>query len=319
MGKKVNFQELKDILAASIYDASEGVKGIDFKKILPVKHILATLGLGIGGGALYAGVRDKINKNEGGARRRRNIAMYRDIESPLAGEEDAIDRNIYKNSSLAVDVPIALGSLGIPALVVAQDIKDAHQKKKLKKQRRDVGMLRDMVNDAYRQDMMEAYGIPDEQTLNSAVQELRNRVAEKNPGLLDKTSSISTPAALAAGSSLAFAGFLGSKIHADANDPRRRQQKEYLKQLDKLYRSRLNSPTVRQLPFSDEELLAMELYKQEKKGSKPAKKLTAPKSEGTKAVLESAPESDFEGSDEHGAGNSVDIDNPDIQNILKEL
>ena len=299
---------MAELLVRAINLVRNKAHNVKMQEVLPVTPLLAATGIGIGGGIAASAISAASSKK--GEKLRRNINLYRDIESPIAGEETAIDNNIDKTSSLAVDAPVVTAAIAIPGLMALAGIKDKIQKKKTDKGRKEVGMLRDEVNKAYREDMLKAYGMQNEGELKEALKNLRSRATE-----LDKVSvtiPLSATAATLAAGSLGLANFVKAKEKADREDPRRQQNKEYLKKLDRLYRERLVSPTIRELPFSDEELLAMELFKQEGGNKK------APKSEGPKAVLNEAPAPDFEPTPET-AKHEVDMDNEDIQSILKEL
>ena len=308
MPKQREVKSMTELLVRAINLMRDKAANVSIHDVLPVGPLLAATGIGVGGGIAASAIADASSNK--GAKLRRNINLYRDIESPIAGEETAIDNNIDKTSSLAVDIPVVAGSVAIPGLMALAGIKDKVQKKKTDKGRKEVGALRDEVNKAYREDMLKAYGIEDESELHDALASLRERASELNK--VSVTLPLSTTAAAIAAGSLGLANFVNSKDNADKNDPRRQQNKEYLKKLDRLYRERLVSPTIRELPFSDEELLAMELFKQEGRNRK------APKSEGPKAVLDEAPAPDFEPTPETDK-HEVDMDNEDIQSILKEL
>lgn len=258
---------------------------------------------GIGLGALISMLGD--NKDSA-AKKRRNIKLYQAIESPYASEEDVIDESLHKRSSLVspLDAAVYAGSATIPTYLAYDAIRNRGEKARTARGRHAVGELRDIVNEAYRKDMMKAYGIADEGELKSLVKELNDRANE-----LDKTSdelTLSIPAAVTGATALGLGSFLTMKNMADQSNPAIQQRKAYLDKLDKLYRERLVSPTINELPFSEDELMAMELKKQE--GGKRAPKVKEP------ALLEAdAPMND---SSSH---KTVDMDDPGVQSIIDDL
>ena len=277
---------------------------------VPVKEVAIASGAGVSAGLLAALLLNKAQKNNTRSVKD-NIKLYRAIESPIAGEESAIDDNIYKESSLAADLPIYGAAAAVPGYVALSAIRNSKERDEIDEERKEVGELRDVVNDAYREDMLKAYGIKDEKQLSDIVKDLKTRADS-----LDKEASaatdalavsipISKPAAIAGGATIGFGGLLSMKNVADRANPNRRQQKQYLDKLDRLYREQIASPTIRELPFTDEELLAMELYKQE--GNR-----KAPKAE-VKPLEVEEPQVIPEGAE------VVDMDDEDIKNIMGEL
>jgi len=264
-------------------------------EIFPTVPIVSSIGAGVGSGVLADILINEFKENKSD-RVKNNIKMYQAIESPSAGEETEIDKNIYKNSA-ALDIPMYAAAASVPAYLTYSAIKDKKQEDTLKGERREIGGMRDAVNDAYREDLLNAYGISSEDQLKAIVKDLRIRAGEAG---IDKKAfniPLSTPAAIAGASALGLAGFLTGKNYADEDNPNRKQNKEYLNKLDRLYRERLVSPTIKELPFTDEELIAMELYKREKGRKAPAK----------------TPEAIPVQTD------TVDMDDADIQSIIKEL
>jgi hypothetical protein len=304
-----------------VESVTDAIKRLVSEDLVPKKEMAlaagATLGTGILASILLA--RHKNKKRENTVKD--NIKLYQAIESPYVGEESVIDRNIFKEASMAADLPIYAASATIPAYLAVSTMKNQKEEENLDKGRREVGTLRDLINDAYRQDMLEAYGIDDPAMLDELVVELRQRA---NPELfkesMDKEAAmpltpISVPAALVGSSALGLGAFLLMKNRADAANPNRLQEKRYLDKLDRLYRERLVSPTIRELPFTDEELLALELYKQEKG----KKKKVAPKTDETPLPIE-VEEKPLPVEDVVPEGAEVvDMDDEDIQSILKEL
>ena len=180
------------------------------------------------------------------------------------------------------------------------------QQKKLGKSREEIQELRGLVDSAYRQDMLKAYGVEREEDLAALVEDLKSRAGLSDgmgktsapaPAPVPVPGGISNPAliALALGSG-ATAYMLGKNMMDDV-DPRRDQKKKYLKQLDRLYREKASMPTIGGLPMSDEELLALEMYRAEK-GKRKSKLLEEP---------EIAPASE------------KDMDSDDVKNILASL
>ena len=262
--------------------------------LFPTEPVLFATGAGVGGGILASRLMAK-NKEKKTDRVKDTIKLYQAIESPNAREESEIDRRLYKKSSLGYDLPIYAASAAVPSYLTYATMRDNKQEEAIKEDQEEVGVLRDTVNEAYRSDLLEAYGIADEEQLKSIVEDLRIQAGD-----LDKEAiqlPISTPAAVAAGSALGLSGFLLAKNMADKSNPTRLQQKDYINKLDRLYRERLVSPTIRELPFTDEELIAMELYKQEGKKKK------------VKQIELATP----------GDTEEINMDDADIQSIIKEL
>ena len=120
--------------------------------------------------------------------------------------------------------------------------------------------------------------------------------AAARKGNLD-SALLSLPGVMATATGAGILSFLTTKNLFDANDPRRQQKKKYLKQLDRLYRERVATPTIGGLPLSDEELLALEMHRSEK-GKRRPKLLEEP---------EIAPAAE------------KDMDSDDVKNILASL
>jgi len=284
-------------LMAKVIHNLKTIKDID--DIIPVKPVATGAAGGVGLGVLAS----ILTSKDPNKKLKDNIKLYQAIESPNAHEEDIIDENIYKESKLAYDIPTYVASAAVPGYVALDYFKDKAQKKKTDEGRKEIGMLRDKVNAAYRKDLMSAYGVEDENMLKELVADIKSKAEslDKEAAIFD--SVLSTPAALVGGTATGMAAFLVAKNLADKSNPARKTNKAYLSSLDKLYRERLVSPTIRSLPFSEEEILAMELYKQNK-----GKKLKAP-------VVDEESATPLELNNTQ----DVDMDSEDIQSIMKEL
>lgn len=261
----------------------------------PKGTLVAGAGLGVGAGALFNILSKKYNESNA-KKTERNIELYQALESPLAPEDEIIHDSLGKESAAAGEAGVLLAAGSIPAYMLYDMLRNKKEKDVLSGKRLEVKDLRRAVNKAYREDLMSAYGIEDEQELSDAVSDMRSELN----GDMDKESELSHATAGIATAAATLAAFVMANKIAKKTNPNKMQQSRYLDSLDKLYRERTNSPTVRSLPFTDEELLAMELLKQ--------RSTKRPK------VVQQEPPASYP-----IQGEETTMDSPDVENILKEL
>ena len=235
-------------------------KGVKDKADVPVGLLLGAAGAaGLGGFALSK-YRKAGSGPSGAEKRRRNIELYQTLESPYADEDSAIDEALLaKESAISGgDVLLGAGAAAIPAYVIYDAIRNRKEQQKLQQDKADVQTLRDMVDASYKKDMLDTYGVT-EDDLQEALKQMKAEAG------LDKESAAvegyGRAATTAAAGALGLASFLGATETIKKLHPHYRQRDAYLKAVDKLHRSRTESPTIGRLPLSDEELLALEYIK----------------------------------------------------------
>jgi len=266
-------------LSSVLNDISKSV--VDVKNVDIPPAVYTGIAGGVGGGILTA-LYDELKKKK---KKHDILRLYRSAEDIKTNEDEAIDAFLEKNSSLnSNNVVAGAAALSIPGVIISSRIKDNMMEDSLKAERKSINELRAKMDSQYRREMLDAYNL-DEETLSSLVLDLRDRA-----GLSKESGESNIPLILGTGA-VTLSSFLAAKNVAEGLNSNNEIDKKYKKKLDFIYKNKQNNATINKLPFDDEELLALELYRQEGK-QKPSASLD---------------------------DNEIPVDDSQVQDLLKDL